>query len=109
MSNQRHLLLVAGFLITMAPVGVGQVNMAKPGEPVERHLSSDQASKEWALDSKGSDNVKRIKVCRVETVFYMRFRQPPTPPLFPYTTLFRLEGADGLRLRRRRLAQAAQL
>jgi len=46
MSKQRHLLLIAGFLLMTAPPGIGQVNTAKPGEPVERHLSSDQNFRE---------------------------------------------------------------
>jgi flagellar motor protein MotB len=79
MSSQRHLLLVAGFLIMTAPVGLAQVNTAKPAEPVERHLSADQTMKEWALDSKAADNVKRIKVCRVETACKMRFKEGQTP------------------------------
>jgi len=42
MSKQRHLLLIAGLLLMTAPAAVGQISTAKPGEPVERHLSSDQ-------------------------------------------------------------------
>src|SRR5215468_8214106 len=79
MSMQRHLLLITGLLIMAAPVGIGQVNTAKPGEPVERHLSSDQAIKEWSLDSNRTDDVKRIKVCRVETVCKMRYKEGETP------------------------------
>src|SRR5215469_7776059 len=79
MSDQRHLLLVVGLLIMTAPAGIGQVNTAKPGEPVERHLSSDQAIKEWSLDSNRTDDVKRIKVCRVETVCKMRYKEGETP------------------------------
>src|SRR5579859_7196057 len=80
MSIQRHLLLIIGFLIMTAPVGIGQVNTAKPGEPVERHLSSDQAMKEWAAhDSNQTDNIKRIKVCRVENVCKMRYKEGQTP------------------------------
>src|SRR5215469_4709003 len=79
MSDQRHLLLVAGLLIMTAPVGPGQVNTAKPGEPVERHLSSDQTMKEWSLDSKRTDDIKRVKVCRVETVCKMRYKEGQTP------------------------------
>jgi flagellar motor protein MotB len=79
MSMQRHLLLIVGFLIAAAPVGIGQVNTAKPGQPVERQLSSDQTFKEWAHDSNQADNVKRIKVCRVEEVCKMRFKEGQTP------------------------------
>ena len=62
MSNQRHLLLALGFLTMTAPVGIGQVNTAKPGEPVERHLSSDQTFKQWSVDSNRTDEFKRVKV-----------------------------------------------
>jgi flagellar motor protein MotB len=79
MSIQRHLLLIVGFLIMAAPVGVGQVNTAKPTEPVERHLSSDQTMKQWALDSNRTDDIKRIKVCRVENVCKMRYKEGQTP------------------------------
>src|SRR5713101_7621577 len=79
MSKQRHLLLVVGFLIMTGPLGIGQVNTAKPGQPVERHLSSDQTIKEWSLDSNRTDDIKRIKVCRVETVCTMRYKEGQTP------------------------------
>src|SRR5213594_2383013 len=79
MSKQRHLLLIAGFLLMTAPACVGQVNTAKPGEPVERHLSSDQTFREWSHDSKPTDETKLIKVCRVETVCKMRYREGQTP------------------------------
>lgn len=79
MSMQRHLLLIVGFLIMAAPVGIGQVNTAKPGEPAERHLSSDQAMKEWSHDANRTDDIKRIKVCRVENVCKMRYKEGQTP------------------------------
>src|SRR5215469_10891496 len=79
MSMQRHLLLIAGLLIMAAPVGVGQVNTAKPGEPVERHLSTDQTFKQWALDPNRTDEFKRVKVCRTETVCQMRYKDGQTP------------------------------
>jgi flagellar motor protein MotB len=79
MSNQRHLLLVVGFLVMTAPVGIGQVNTAKPGEPVERHLSSDQTIRQWSLDSNRTDEFKRIQVCRTEAVCKMRYKEGQTP------------------------------
>src|SRR5262244_1956881 len=79
MNKQRHLPLIVGLLIVTGPVGIGQVNTAKPGEPVERHLSSDQAIKEWSVASNRTDDVKRIKVCRVETVCKMRYKEGQTP------------------------------
>src|SRR5215813_8978243 len=79
MNTQRHLLLVVGFLIMTAPVGLGQVNTARPGEPVERHLSSDQTIKQWSLDSNRTDEFKRVKVCRTETVCKMRYKDGQTP------------------------------
>jgi flagellar motor protein MotB len=81
MSMQRHLLLIAGFLMMTALASIGQVNTAKPGGPVERHLSSDQTMKEWAQahDSNRTDDFKRIKVCRVENVCKMRYKEGQTP------------------------------
>src|SRR6266704_834334 len=79
MSKLRHLLLIAGFLLMTAPAGVSQVNTAKPGEPVERHLSSDQAFREWSHDSNSTDKTKLIKVCRTENVCKMRYREGQTP------------------------------
>src|SRR5215467_14379965 len=79
MSKQRHLLRILGFLILAVHAGIGQVNMVKPGEPVERHLSSDQTPQEWSHDSNSTDQVKRIKVCRVETVCKMRYKEGQTP------------------------------
>jgi len=79
MSKQRHLLLIVGFLMMTAPASIGQVNTAKPGEPVERHLSSDQTFREWSHDSNPTDETKLIKVCRVETVCRMRYREGHTP------------------------------
>ncbi|HEY2390255.1 MAG TPA: OmpA family protein [Candidatus Angelobacter sp.] len=79
MSEQRHLLLVVGFMMMTASVCVSQVNTAKPGEQAERHLSSDQTMKQWSLNSNQTDDVKRIKVCRVETVCKMRFKEGQTP------------------------------
>src|SRR5215471_19124990 len=79
MIKQRHLLLMVGVLTMAVPAGIGQVNMVKPGEPVERHLSSDQTQQEWSHDSNSTDQVKRIKVCRVETVCKMRYKEGQTP------------------------------
>jgi outer membrane protein OmpA-like peptidoglycan-associated protein len=79
MSDQRHLLTVVGFLIMTGPACFGQVNTAKPGEPVERHLSSDQTMKQWSLDSNRTDEFKPVKVCRTETVCKMRYKEGQTP------------------------------
>jgi flagellar motor protein MotB len=79
MSNQRHLLFVVGFLIMAAQVGIGQVNTAKPGEPVERHLSSDQTIRQWSLESNRTDEFKRVPVCRTETICKMRYKEGQTP------------------------------
>jgi flagellar motor protein MotB len=79
MSKLRHLLLIVGFLMMTAPVGIGQVNTAKPGEPVERHLSSDQTFRQWSHDSNSTDQTKLIKVCRLQAVCKMRYREGQTP------------------------------
>src|SRR5204862_6235554 len=81
MSKQRHLLLIAGLLLMTAPAAVGQDSTAKPGEPVERHLSSDQTFREWSHDSKPTGETKLIKFCRAETVCKMRYRSGNTPRL----------------------------
>ena len=92
MSAHRRLLLIVGLLMMTALTGAGQVITATPGEPVERHMSSDQTFKEWSLpqqakdglaggpehDAKRTDEVKRIKVCRVETVCKMRYQEGHT-------------------------------
>src|SRR5262245_7079300 len=57
----------------------GQIKTAKPGESVERHLSGDQKFREWSIDANVSDDIKRIKVCRVEDVCKMRFKEGQTP------------------------------
>src|SRR5881296_2492967 len=57
----------------------GQIKTAKPGEPVERQLSSDQKFREWSMDANVADDIKRIKVCRVEDVCKMRFKEGETP------------------------------
>ena len=74
------------FNTARGPFNAGQVNTstgrfktAKPGEQVERHLSDDQKFREWSLDPKVADDIKRIKVCRVETVCKMRFKEGETP------------------------------
>src|SRR3989475_2974434 len=79
MSKKRHLVLTVGSLKRPASAAAGQVNTAKPGEPVERHLSSDQTFREWSHDSNPTDQTKVIKVCRVETVCKMRYREGQTP------------------------------
>src|ERR1700693_4821861 len=79
MSKQRHLLLVTGFLLMTACACIAQVNTAKPGEPVERHLSSDQTFREWSHESNSTDETKLIKVCRGEAVCKMRYREGQTP------------------------------
>src|SRR5215469_2800334 len=79
MIKQRHLLLIVGLLIMTVPASLGQVNTAKPGEPVERHLSSDQTLREWSHDSNPTDERKLIKVCRVQTVCKMRYKEGHMP------------------------------
>jgi len=49
MSKHLHLALIVAFLMT-ASAGAGTVDTAEPGEPVERHLSSDQTFQQWSQD-----------------------------------------------------------
>src|SRR5215472_9466682 len=79
MSKHQHLSLIVGFLILTASAGTAQVRTVMPGEPVERHLSPDQKPKEWSLQPDRTDLTKSIKVCRVETVCKMRFKDGVTP------------------------------
>src|SRR2546428_5940356 len=79
MSKLRHLLLIVGLMMMTAPGGSGKVSAARPGEPVERHLSSDQTFREWSHDSNATDKTKLIKVCRAENVCKMRYREGQTP------------------------------
>src|SRR5690348_14781890 len=79
MSKKRHLLLILGFPMMTASVAAAQVNTAKPGELVERHLSNDQTFRQWSRDSNQTDETKVIKVCRVEAVCKMRYREGQTP------------------------------
>src|SRR5438270_11154976 len=79
MSKQRHLLLIAGFLMMAGSAGVCQVKTSKPGDPVEHHLSSDQTFRQWSHDSKPADDVKLVKVCRVQAVCKMRYKEGQTP------------------------------
>jgi flagellar motor protein MotB len=83
MSMHRHPLtrasLVLGFVMTAASAGAGQVGTAKPGQTVERHLSGDQTFQQWSQDPDGTDGGKRVKVCRVENLCQMRFKDGFTP------------------------------
>src|SRR5262249_19706936 len=65
---------VSPFGTTSSPVNPGQVKTVQPGQPVERQLSTEQKFREWALNGNVPDDIKRIKVCRVETVCKMRFK-----------------------------------
>ncbi len=79
MSDHRHLSLIVGLLMMTALAGADQVKTAKPGEPVERQMSADQTFREWSHDADRTDDVKRIKVCRVETLCKMRYLEGHTP------------------------------
>src|SRR5690242_7525041 len=79
MTKHRHLLLTGVFLLMTALAGLGQVNLAKPNESGERHLSSDQKIREWSHDANAADSVKRVKVCRTEDVCKMRYKEGQSP------------------------------
>ena len=57
----------------------GPVKTARPGQQTERHLPDEQKFQEWSLSGNVPDDIKRIKVCRVETVCKMRFKEGETP------------------------------
>ena len=74
MIKNRHLLLLAG-LLTCAPAGADPVAMEELREPVERHLSGDQAFQRWVqdpalLDTERGDRLELRQVAgeEVETV-----------------------------------------
>jgi flagellar motor protein MotB len=82
MSKQRrlsHLAITIGFLMMAASAGAGQVSKMRQGESAERHLSSDQTFREWSRGPEPADDAKRVKVCRVETVCKMTFKEGQTP------------------------------
>jgi flagellar motor protein MotB len=82
MSKQRHLphlLLFVGFLLLTASAGAGQVGTTRPAQSVERHLPSDQTFREWAHKADQTEDTKRIKVCRIEEVCKMRYKDGETP------------------------------
>jgi flagellar motor protein MotB len=56
-----------------------QIRTAKPGDSVERHLPGEDPRREWQLEPVATDEVKRLRVCRVETVCKMRFKEGSTP------------------------------
>jgi flagellar motor protein MotB len=74
-----HLPLIVGFLMLTAPAVGGQISTANPGEASERHMSGDQTFREWSLEPDPSDNIKRVKICRMQTVCKLRFREGQTP------------------------------
>jgi len=75
----RPLFFLVGLLVLTASAGAGQIQTAKPGEQVERHMSGDQKLKEWSVEPAQTPDVKRVEVCRVETVCKMRFKEGQTP------------------------------
>src|SRR5262245_5344758 len=63
-------LLILTFLAVTAFAGASQV---------ERHLSGDQKLQQWATNSNSSADIKRIKVCRTDTLCKLRFKEGKTP------------------------------
>src|SRR5262249_50144349 len=74
-----HLSLLVGLLLITAATAGAQIKTARPGEQVERNLSSDWKFREWLLNANVADDIKRIKVCRTEEVCKMRFKEGETP------------------------------
>src|SRR5437867_13257271 len=74
MSKHRPLPLILGFLWAVS-AGAAHVDAAELTEPVERHLSGDQRSRQWSqepnrLDSERGDRVetRQVPVEEAETV-----------------------------------------
>ena len=78
LSHLSHLPLIVGFLMMTAYAVAGQGPTARPGEQAERHLSGDQSFREWSNSAVLTDDIKRIKVCRVETICKMRYKDGET-------------------------------
>jgi flagellar motor protein MotB len=95
MSMHRHVPLIVGLVMMTASAAAGQVRTAVPGASVERHLSGDGPRREWALGTDAGDEVKRIKVCRVETLCKMTFRDGHTPRTRVRNALAPLRYEDG--------------
>ena len=79
MINRFHLSLIVGFLMMAAAADAAQIHSSTPGEASERHISGDQTFREWSYDPDRSDDIKRIRVCRVQTVCKLRFLEGHTP------------------------------
>jgi len=79
MIKRLHLLLIAGFLMLATSTVAAQVNTAMPGNTSERHMSGDVTFREWSYDPDRTDDIKRISVCRVQTVCKLRFLEGHTP------------------------------
>lgn len=79
MRKRLHILLIFGFLMTAASAAPGRTGTDRPGESAERHLPEDRAVREWSLEPDGTDAVKRIKVCRLQTVCTLRYLEGRTP------------------------------
>jgi hypothetical protein len=73
MSRLRNLILILGLLTVTASARAGQINTA------ERHLPAEPKLREWATDSNPSGGTRQVKVCRVETLCRMRFKEGKTP------------------------------
>jgi len=75
MNRHRLLPMIIGALLYGAVVAADPVDTAKPGEPVERHLSPDQTFRRWSqdpavLDSDRGDKlaVQKVPIEKLETV-----------------------------------------
>ncbi|MEJ2109083.1 MAG: OmpA family protein, partial [Acidobacteriota bacterium] len=79
MRKHLHLPLMIGFLMSAAASYAGQVKISTPGESDERHLPADQSFQEWTIEPDQTDGIRRIKVCRMQTVCKMRFKEGQTP------------------------------
>jgi flagellar motor protein MotB len=104
MSKHRHLLSIVGLLAMTGSLVAGQVTTSKPGSSVERHLPGEPTPREWSIDAKKpaagttADDVKRVKVCRVEDVCLMRFKEGQTPRTRVRNLVMPLRSEDGAAL-----------
>jgi flagellar motor protein MotB len=69
--------LITLLLLATASMSAGQIKTVAPGGTVERQL--DQKPREWSIEPNQTDDIKRVKVCRVEDVCKMRYKDGQTP------------------------------
>jgi hypothetical protein len=82
LAQLAQLAMPVAILLLSASAGasqIGTVTQSRPSQSGERHLPVDTKFREWSRNSDHNDDVKRIKVCRAETVCKMTYKEGETP------------------------------